>query len=334
MPELGPQRTAMLPTAQATSLHRFSSSAIAPQDRLARWRDELGRSITGCLSRPEREGDFSVDWVSNAGAGVRIGTAKLVNLRNDRTTACLSDGDEDFTLFVMEHGLGQVEQQGAHVQLRPGDMMLTTHARPILTSWDDSVVATVRLTRGDFGRQAPDAALGRVLNGASPLHGLLLAYLREARTMAYQAGEMPPIAERHVMELLTALTHNGGVATPADARAPDQALARAAARVAVMRETMRRRFAEPTLRMRDVAASAGLSGRAGYLAFEATGAMFANELIDIRLDRAREALRSTQRLRITDIAMACGFSDLSYFNRRFKQRFGCTPSDVQRARDP
>ena len=30
--------------------------------------------------------------------------------------------------------------------------------------------------------------------------------------------------------------------------------------------------------------------------------------------------------RISDIAFACGFNDLSYFNRCFRRRFGLTPT--------
>lgn len=30
---------------------------------------------------------------------------------------------------------------------------------------------------------------------------------------------------------------------------------------------------------------------------------------------------------ISEIAFACGFSDAAHFSRRFKARFGCSPSD-------
>jgi AraC-like DNA-binding protein len=33
--------------------------------------------------------------------------------------------------------------------------------------------------------------------------------------------------------------------------------------------------------------------------------------------------------RIIDIALACGFADISYFNRAFRARYGVTPSDVR-----
>jgi AraC-like DNA-binding protein len=34
---------------------------------------------------------------------------------------------------------------------------------------------------------------------------------------------------------------------------------------------------------------------------------------------------AARQMRISDIAEACGFSDLSYFNRTFKRQFGEAP---------
>ena len=35
--------------------------------------------------------------------------------------------------------------------------------------------------------------------------------------------------------------------------------------------------------------------------------------------------------KIVDIALDCGFGDISYFNRSFRARYGATPSDVRRS---
>lgn len=53
------------------------------------------------------------------------------------------------------------------------------------------------------------------------------------------------------------------------------------------------------------------------------------------MTHARRLLQSAaaERRKIADIAVACGFSDLSHFNRMFKARFGCTPSEA-RGRTP
>jgi AraC-like DNA-binding protein len=41
-------------------------------------------------------------------------------------------------------------------------------------------------------------------------------------------------------------------------------------------------------------------------------------------------LVSKRNLRISEIAFLCGFSDLSYFNRTFKKRFGENPRAYRR----
>lgn len=48
-------------------------------------------------------------------------------------------------------------------------------------------------------------------------------------------------------------------------------------------------------------------------------AVSAGDLDDVAMGCGRER-------RISDIAFACGFNDLSYFNRCFRRRFGLTPT--------
>ena len=33
---------------------------------------------------------------------------------------------------------------------------------------------------------------------------------------------------------------------------------------------------------------------------------------------------------VTAVAQSCGFDNLSYFNRLFKQKYGCTPGEYRR----
>jgi len=58
---------------------------------------------------------------------------------------------------------------------------------------------------------------------------------------------------------------------------------------------------------------------------------FASHVIELRLKEAFMLLTAQRgsRVRIADIALQSGFSDVSYFNRLFRSRFGETPSDVR-----
>jgi AraC-like DNA-binding protein len=42
-------------------------------------------------------------------------------------------------------------------------------------------------------------------------------------------------------------------------------------------------------------------------------------------------MRQHERRKVSEIAYACGFNEISYFNQAFRRRFGATPSDVRAA---
>ncbi len=64
-----------------------------------------------------------------------------------------------------------------------------------------------------------------------------------------------------------------------------------------------------------------------------TGVYFAEYILQMRLDYARQALLDADDS-ITRIAVDSGFSNLSTFNRVFKERFGVSPSEYRRAGRP
>ncbi len=94
------------------------------------------------------------------------------------------------------------------------------------------------------------------------------------------------------------------------------------------------RVGDDSLTPTSAAAALGCSVRTLHAACQRTGRSFGRMLLDVRLDAAEEALRSTPALsrRVGSIAFACGFSDLSHFSRVFRARFGVAPRDYHRPR--
>ena len=89
---------------------------------------------------------------------------------------------------------------------------------------------------------------------------------------------------------------------------------------------LERRFMEPGFSARKLAAAAGLSERyVNELLYEA-GVSFTTRLLELRLHKAADLLARPAERRISDIAFACGFNDLAYFNRCCRRRFGLTPT--------
>ena len=90
-------------------------------------------------------------------------------------------------------------------------------------------------------------------------------------------------------------------------------------------------LASPGLSIEQVASGLRMSPRYIQMLFHDEETTFSEFVVGQRLARAWRVL-ADQRFddrSITSIAFDCGFGDLSYFNRIFRKRFGCTPSEVR-----
>ena len=97
--------------------------------------------------------------------------------------------------------------------------------------------------------------------------------------------------------------------------------------------TLRDRLEETELSPLMVAAEHDISKRTLHYAFAAAGTTFVEQLMKLRLERAREILSDARQAapRIEDVATRCGFTDPSHFARRFRQKYGHAPLQYRRA---
>lgn len=85
------------------------------------------------------------------------------------------------------------------------------------------------------------------------------------------------------------------------------------------------------LSLADIAAAASVGSRESARCFRRALNLSPIEyLLSYRVDRAAELLRATDRS-VTDIALSCGFSSLSYFGKLFREKLGVSPSEYRRA---
>lgn len=95
-------------------------------------------------------------------------------------------------------------------------------------------------------------------------------------------------------------------------------------------------IANPDLCLADIAAQQGISSSYVRKLFAAEGTRFTAFVLETRLQNVCRMLmdREAGSHSIGAVAMTCGFNDVSYFNRAFRNRFGCTPSDMRCGRAP
>ena len=101
--------------------------------------------------------------------------------------------------------------------------------------------------------------------------------------------------------------------------------------VRAARDMILRRFSEADLSVSTVARQVGMSDSKLSVAFKAAYHMTPLEfLTSQRMKQARRLLCTTD-MPVKDVALECGYYDISSFNRRFKQYTGMTPQQYRQA---
>jgi AraC-like DNA-binding protein len=224
------------------------------------------------------------------------------------------------------HGIGSSFARARHH---------VTDGRDLVYELDDATGAwSICIDRASLeplltGMQAP---LRRCLQGDVPELRLLRAYL--SGLFALDQDHDPTLAATHIRELVLS-----AVGVRGDVRALLRESGAHAVRQSAVLQMIRQRAGERGLNPAEVAREAGISVRYLHQLLEPTGRTFSQHLLEQRLQRALEALRNPEECgKIADIAFACGFSDISHFNRSFRRAFGDTPHGVRvrsaRARSP
>ena len=87
-------------------------------------------------------------------------------------------------------------------------------------------------------------------------------------------------------------------------------------------------YTDPSLSPQSVGAKLKLSPRYIQDLMQETGQTFTERVMELRLQRARSLLASSQHdaKKVIEIAQTSGFNDLSHFNRCFRRRFGGAPT--------
>jgi AraC-like DNA-binding protein len=108
------------------------------------------------------------------------------------------------------------------------------------------------------------------------------------------------------------------------------------ANIARVKKVIRARLHEPDLTLDAIAAACSLSLNYVHKLFRDEGCTVSEYLKNERLQRARQMLESPAEFgtTVTQVSLACGFSNMSHFSTAFRRAFCLSPREVLRRRKP
>jgi AraC-like DNA-binding protein len=222
------------------------------------------------------------------------------------------------------------EQGGRSTELEDGGVLLADLSRPWQTDFAPFQRATAVVVDHETLLELVPG-VESLSARAIPAQPRLVALLASTLDVAIEHGPyLDPLARealsRHILDLVALAL---GAREDAAEQAKKRGLA-AALRMAI-RATVLEMLADPGLSVTTIAVRHGVSVRYIQKLFEEDGMTFTQFVVEQRLLSARRKLTSaSERARsISEIALACGFGDISHFNRLFRRRYGATPSDIR-----
>lgn len=189
---------------------------------------------------------------------------------------------------------------------------------------------SIRIPRQELLRRAPQGErliLGRFDSREEPF-SLLLGYLQLLRSNCplLQNTDLARLAGDHILDMVTLMLN-----PTRDARWEASQGGLRAARLSAVQSLLGRNFQDHELSVRKVAGALGISERYVQNLMAETGESFTETVNRLRLEHAQQMLGEPRyrHWRVSDVAFASGFSDLAYFHRLFRRRFGDSPGNFR-----
>jgi AraC-like DNA-binding protein len=261
--------------------------------------------------------------------GFALGFVTCSGISRFPRTARHIDND-DLVLNVSLRGGRHLLQRGCEIAVARGEAVVASAAEPGVVTLPPAVrYVSIRLPRKAMAALIVerDIDVPKLIRRDSEALQLLLEYVRTLRNRsAFSSPELQRPVAQHVYDLAAL-----AIGATRDATEIADSRGLRAARLRAIKADIAEHIGQGDLSLAEVAGRHRLSPRSVQLMFEADGTTFTDFVLGERLARAHEMLVSPRFAgrTISAIAFDVGFGDLSYFNRTFRCRFGCTPSEVR-----
>jgi AraC-like DNA-binding protein len=312
----------------------FSTADYRDREATAAWREIFGRTLLRIDITPLSE-TFRAEATASSWPGFGAIYASTSAAHYANSHALIANDNLSFGRISFMAGPTSrwgASQLGRKVELCAGDGVLMSNGDVgSITLPHDCRYATFSIPACALKPLVPDMGdwFARRVPGASPEMRMLSRYLELGRDQqALATPELQSAFAAHVVDLLALC-----IGANRDAAQLAQLRGVRAARLHSMQQDIRNALTRPDLSVRLLASWHNVTPRYVQALFDEAGTTFTRFVLEQRLSAAYRALtdRARSSAPISTIAYGAGFTDLSNFNRAFRQRFGCTPSDVRAA---
>lgn len=304
----------------------FDSAALPPRERYGAIHDAITSAASATFMAPVH-GAESIHLRMHAwdlGGGVEVVDARCSAHTLRRTGR--ADDEATYLITCGHKGRGAHHQLDHEMPVRPSGVWGTDLTRPYLHHVTDTWTTTAKVPHDLLGVPPRLATPALHHIGDSPLAPLFNRHMAEVRDVA---GGLNPVAAASL-----------GTATLALARAliasvtDDERLSRETASDILLlqiKEFIHEHLTDRDLDPHAIAAATHVSLRHLYKTCAQADLHIEQWIISQRLAGAHEELaRATSaRVSIADVARRWGFASTSHFARRFREAYGCSPSEWQ-----
>ncbi len=304
---------------------RISSEPLAASGQLDAFIEVWGRKMMRLDIEPLGSQPLKIEAMLRSLPNFTMASGLRSPMRVHRTPELIDH--DDLHLVVIAQGAGELHQQGRVATIGTGEAVLTDNGSPaIFVMPTHCHTITYRFSRDLLQRRIGhvDDLVARPFARDHQALRLLTGY-------AGVLGDQSALATAGLRRAVSDHMHDLAALLFGARAEPHLADGLRAARLKAMKDEILRRLAQSSLSVDQIARSQQISERYVRQLFADDGTTFTDFVRDARLARAHHILTDAAEPRrpINAIAYECGFSDLSYFNRVFRQRYDMTPTEAR-----
>jgi AraC family transcriptional activator of tynA and feaB len=309
----------------------YSTSDVHPRDSVPYWVEVVTKGFVKYVLTPTGGPAFR--------ASVRAGSLDCLGVSvyecdphaMGRSARDISHADNDDVFICLQvSGKSTNLQDDRQATVESGGFFLLDPRRPFAGRCEQRgtmVAISVPRQRLEARTGTVAAFSSRPLDDRSPLAGLAFSFLTKLPGHIEALGGMAAskVAE-HALDL-AALAFSAGIQPGELTLSSPRTVA-----LTILKTNIEGLLRDEELKPSVAAAAAGMSVRSANALLATEGTSLERYIIQRRLEMCRRALEDVDQAstNISEIAFDWGFSDAAHFSRRFKEQFGCSPSEYRR----